>query len=304
MHFESIDALATAQHGLVSYRQLSENGLALAGLTRLLERGQLRRLQPTVYRLAGAPNTWQQQVMSACLSTDGVASHRTAAALRGLDTFAPGLVEVTTERWKRRHRTFTVHEAKDLVGGDFDVVDGIPCTSLVRTLLDLPQVVGLAQGGAALDHARRRQSDILVPVKHRFVEVARRGRPGTRKMRLLLNERLAEKLAPDSRFERKALLLVRNGGLPEPELQYEVRFDDGSRAFLDLAWPAHRIGVECDSLAYHFGERAFQRDRARRRKLQLAGWDVFEFTYDEVTRHGPIVLAELRTALAIPNRRS
>ncbi len=69
-------------------------------------------------------------------------------------------------------------------------------------------------------------------------------------------------------------------------LQHAVR-DGDFVAYLDLAWPAVRWAVECDSLAHHSGKRAHEWDRARRRRLKRLGWDVVEVTYDQVTRDGP-----------------
>ena len=47
--------------------------------------------------MAGAPATWHQRLMAACLvgGPGAVASHRSAGALWGLDGLAPGPIEVT-----------------------------------------------------------------------------------------------------------------------------------------------------------------------------------------------------------------
>jgi hypothetical protein len=235
--------------------------------------------------------------MIATLTTGGVASHRTAATLHNLDGFRPGIIEVTTDRWQRRRRdSLLVHEAKDLIEPDLVVVDGIPCTSLVRTLIDLPAVCGIEHAGQALDDACRRHDWVLASARQRFIEVARRGRNGTRRGRAMLNERLSDPILEDSRFEKQALKLIRGAGLPEPAKQFEVPLDERS-AFIDLAWPAQLVGLECDSLAYHFGRRMFQADRTRRRQLTLRGWRIYEFTYDDVTLRGEVVVDELRRAL-------
>ena len=56
--------------------------------------------------------------------------------------------------------------------------------------------------------------------------------------------------------------------------------------------------MECDSLAYHFGEVAHQGDRTRRRRLTRLGWDIYEYTYQDVTKRPTTVLAqELRSVL-------
>ncbi len=291
-------ALAERQHSLVERDQVLGFGIARSTMSRWARDGRLTVVAPRVFGLAGAPRTWRARVMAACLSTGGVASHRTAAALHGLDGFRPGIIEISTDRWRRRRReTWRLHESKDLVAADHDIVDDVPCTSLVRTLVDLPAVCGMDHAGQALDHACRIDDAVLVAARQRFIEVARRGRNGTVKMRHLLNERLADPLTEDSYFETRTLRLLDDAGLPRPVRQFEVVFADGSRAFLDLAWPGPMVCLECDSLAHHFGKRAFAKDRTRRRKLKLVGWDVYEYTYDDVTRRPDLVVGEIRQAL-------
>lgn len=290
--------LAQRQHSLVELDQVLGFGVSRSTVSRWAREGRFTVVAPRVFGLSGVPRTWRARVMAACLSTGGLASHRTAAALHQLDGFRPGLIEISTDRWSRRRReTWRLHESKDLRASDHDIVDDVPCTSLVRTLIDLPAVCGMDHAGQALDHACRRDETVLVAAHQRFIEVARRGRNGTVKMRHLLNERLADPVREDSYFETKTLRLIDEAGLPRPVRQFKVIFADGSRAFLDLAWPDRMVCLECDSLAHHFGKRAFGKDRSRRRKLKLAGWDVYEYTYDDVTLRPDLVAREIRHAL-------
>jgi very-short-patch-repair endonuclease len=296
--FCALDRLGRQQHGAAAHRQILACGVTSSTLARRISEGMFIPATTDVVRFLGAPSTWGQHVMVATLTTGGVASHRTAAALHGLDGFRPGVIEVTTDRWQRRRRErFIVHEAKDLIEQDRVVIDGIPCTSLIRTLLDLPAVCGIEHAGQALDDACRRYDWILMSARQRFIEFARRGRNGTTRGRAMLNERLADPILEDSRFEKQALTLIRDAGLPTPVKQFEVQLDDRA-AFIDLAWPEALVGLECDSLAYHFGRKSFQSDRTRRRQLTLRGWRMYEFTYDDITLRRDVVTHELRRALA------
>ena len=226
---------------------------------------------------------------------EALASHRAAAALWGLEVSGALPVEVLTQRWHRRHRVapgVVVHETKDLVAGDIAIRDGIPCTSLVRTLVDLPAVVHEFKAGVALDQAHRRDPTILARVRARHLEVARRGRNGTVKLRGLLEERGLGDKKVDSGFERKALRLIGGSELPDPVTQWKV--SDGELvAYLDIAWPARLIGMECDSVEHHLSVQAFEWERQRRRMLTKLGWKILEFTYKDVTQRGPMVLREL-----------
>jgi hypothetical protein len=221
--------------------------------------------------------------MRATLDSGGWASHRTGAALRDLDGHDGRVIEVVVDRWKRssRHDRYTVRETKDLRPFDLDVVRGIPCTSLVRTLIDLPAVEHRFRAEQALDHACRVYPDILPLVQARFLQVARRGRNGTTAMRSMLNERTGAYIPPGSSFEREALRWIEFFGLERPVKQFKV-VDGDFTAFFDLAWPDIRFGMECESLAFHFGKAALERDRKRRRRLKALGWEVSEWSYDEV----------------------
>ncbi|MCU1353873.1 MAG: hypothetical protein JWM05_3082 [Acidimicrobiales bacterium] len=287
--------LAKGQHGLITLDQVRAFGISERTIGRLIEKGTLERLGPGVLRVAAVPDGWRQSLLAAVLSIPGsLASHQSAAALWELDGFPPGPLEVVTERWHRRPRPkgVTVHESKDLATADFDLRSGIPCTSLVRTLVDLPAVVHEFKAGQALDSAARHDRPLLARVRDRHVEVARRGRNGTVKLRELLLERGAGADLVDSGFERRALRLISNSHLPRPVTQWQVR-DPGFVCYLDIAWPDRLVAMECDSVAHHLSVNAFHRDRERRRRLSRLGWTVLEFTYDDVRQRGLMVIREL-----------
>ena len=258
------------------------------------ERGRLDRPAPGVYTVAGSPPTWHQRVAVATGSGAAWASHRTAAALRALDGFPRRQVEVVTPYGRRRKRsTWTVHESRVLRGVDLDEVDGIPCTSVARTVLDLPAVAPAVLVAQALDHACRRWPGMLDLITQRHLELGRRGRKGTRLITAMLDERHGRGRFTDSGFEAATLRLVQAVGLPEPVLQHRVR-DGDFVAFIDLAWPDIRWALECDSLAHHSGKRAHEWDRARRRRLKRLGWETVEVTYDQVVKQARQTGDELR----------
>ncbi|HET6834308.1 MAG TPA: hypothetical protein VFH30_10590 [Acidimicrobiales bacterium] len=293
---------ARPRHSTITWRAAAGLDIPGSTVTSWVEAGRLLRPAPGVLVVAGAPEAWRQRVAIAAASGAGWASHRTAATLWGLDGFPPRQIEVLTLHGRRHKRTaWIVHETRTIRGVDLDEVDGIPCTSVVRTLLDLAAVAHPFLVGQALDHACRQWPGTLEAVDLRHLELARRGRRGSRLMRELLDERVGRGRHRGSGFETKALRLVRSMGLPEPVLQLEVR-DGDFLAFLDMAWPDIKWFVECDSLSNHFGKRAHEWDRARRRHLKRLGWDCAEVTYDQVTKDGPATGRELRELYGLRRR--
>ena len=133
----------------------------------------------------------------------------------------------------------------------------------------------------ALDHACRLDAGLLPAVQDRFTQVARRGRNGTTVMRRLLADRTGVYTPPASTFERLAIDWIDRAGIAAPERQHKVE-DGDFVAYLDLAWPDVRFGMECDSLEHHFSRVAHEWDRRRRRHLKRLGWELGEYTYHEV----------------------
>ncbi|HZA78988.1 MAG TPA: type IV toxin-antitoxin system AbiEi family antitoxin domain-containing protein [Acidimicrobiales bacterium] len=274
---------ARTHHATITLVQARELGVTRRQLTSWAHTGRLLHPAPGIYAIAGSPTTWRHDVAIAAGSSAGCASHRTAAALWELDGFPPRQIEVLVPYGLRRRRTsWIVHESRAIRSVDLDEVDGIPCTSVVRTLLDLAAVAHPFLVGQALDHACRRWPGMLDAVDRRHAELRRKGRGGCRLMSELLDERIGRSRYTDSGFEASVLRLVRSIGLPEPALQHTVR-DGDFVAQLDLAWPTIKWAVECDSLAHHSGKRAHEWDRQRRRHLKRLGWDIVEVTYDDIT---------------------
>lgn len=66
-----------------------------------------------------------------------VASHGSAAYLWGLYRYAPGTIDVTAPIRRRAKRRFRVHFSSIIAAEDRGERQGIPTTSVPRTLLDL-----------------------------------------------------------------------------------------------------------------------------------------------------------------------
>lgn len=101
--------------------------------------------------------------------------------------------------------------------------------------------------------------------------------------------------------ETRVRLILVDGGLPEPSLDYDVVAPDGAFvACLDLAYPRVRVGIEYDG-AGHRTQRQFERDIAKGEWLRDLGWDIVRFTAadlrDPVTSEARIV-ARVRAAIA------
>ena len=294
-------AIARRQHALVSWRQAREAGFSRKWLQRKIASGALEWALPgLVLRIAGAPTTWRSTVMAAVLAggPGSAASHRTAAALWKLDGASPGIIEITVPRNRRLVIPgVVVHRKKDLQPVDVTATfDGIPVTTPARTLVDCGAVWPARQLQEALDFAVREGLCSLARVIWRVSQVRRRGRNGISTIVEVL-------LTADGRvrsvLERRFLRVMHRFDLPGGRRQYEVHDRGRLVAKIDFAFPELKVAIEVTGHGTHSTRAQRRRDNRRRNELELLGWRVFEFTYEQVCFEPAYVAATVRQALGL-----
>jgi hypothetical protein len=296
---QQLAALASAQHGVVARRQLLEAGWPPTTIKSALRSGRLQSGLRGVYLIAGSPGSPIRDLFEVCLAAPGAAvSHRSAWWLLGPRGADPPPAEITTPRWQRAvSHGLIVHESLDLIADDIVTADGLRCTGPARTLIDLGAVLRPWHLERVLDEAlasRLVTLDELVRVHRR---VARRGRDGVGVIRPLLDERLDRRGGVANHFESRVAKLLIAHGLPAPVHQYPVDLGSGVTVLLDLAWPEHRVCLECDGLRWHTGAGQLRWDNRRQNGLVMAGWTVLRTTYAEY-RSAPVrIVATVRQAL-------
>jgi very-short-patch-repair endonuclease len=243
-----------------------------------------------VYRLAGVPSSWEQDVMAAVLAADGVASHRTAARL--WDIHDSDVVEVTVPRSRRCEAIgFTTHRSRDLTPGHVTRRRGIPVTNPMRTLVDLGAVDRWAVGDA-LERAVIARVCSVLAVERVLGDVARRGRRGAGVLRRVLDDRALGRARPDGLLEVRFARLLREHALPPATFQHRV-----GRYRVDFAYPALMVAVEVDGFEVHATATALQSDLERQNALVAAGWAVLRFTWRDVVRRPAHVARQLGSFL-------
>jgi hypothetical protein len=257
-----------------------------AGITdRQLQHPAVARLSRDTYlprAVVGEPSARLAAVLLTA-PPGAVVSHATAAGLWGvqvpLQVERSGRVDLTvpmssrseSRRDRRVHRTPLPEEDRTRRGA-------LPVTTPARTWRDLAAVLTPPALLAVTDQFLARW------VTRDELDRQLRGRPtgrGSARAREVLP--VADPRA-ESPMESEARLVMIDGGLPIPELQYEAI--DGNRELrrLDFAWPDLRVAVEYDGLDWHGDPEAMRRDRRRRMALQDVGWIVITITFEDV-RH-------------------
>ena len=274
--------LAERQYGVFSRSQALEVGFSTGQVRSRLDRHLWSTMEPGAYRLAGVPPSWHGDLLAACLSSGGLASHRSAAFLWRLDGSRAQRPEVVVPRGRRpRLRGATVHQSKDFDRRDEHHFGPIPATGLMRTVLDLGAVLSRRRVAQSVDDVLRSNRGDLESLWATYAHHRRRGRNGTGVLCAVLEEAARQRGGvPDSFFERVVRDLIIDSGLPEPVLQHEVR-DPAGRfvARVDLAYPERKLAIELLGKQFHFTDEAFEHDPARRNRLEVLGWTVLEFTW-------------------------
>jgi predicted transcriptional regulator of viral defense system len=295
--------IAAAHHGVFAFHHLQALGATQAQRNARIQAGRWDTPYEGVYRVAGSPRTWRGDVQAACWAggTRAVASFRSAAELHGLPGRTDRFVEITCPRWRRtRHSGLIVHESRALEARDITVVDGLPVTTVERTIFDLAAVRGAVTVELAIDNALRRELTTVDLLTELLLRLGKRGRKGTRLVRGLLVARIQGYTPTESEQEFMLLTTLRRHGLPDPVRQHTVLDAEGRFvARVDFAYPDLKIALEYDSYQEHVGNRAHVRDSRRRNTLLGLGWAVLVATAADVGRgRGAAFAAEVRRTRA------
>ena len=291
--FTKAEATLTAR-GVFHRRDAQQVGLTNAQIRHRVAVGAWREVLPNVYCATGCTPSRSVLRHAAVLwaGRGAASSHRSAAALWALDGITEALPEVSVPASRNPRSDFVeVHRVKSFLRNDVTSCEGIRCTGVVRTIIDLARVVSAEELETALETARRRYGTRLEAIHARLEIVDGPGHHGLRRLRQLL-ALLDGTAACESRLEVKVARSLRQTTLPPPVRQHVVHLF-GKRYRLDFAWPHYGLAVECDGRAFH----EFQRDRTRWRHLGASGWRVLPVTWDDATSRWHEVLSELTRAL-------
>jgi very-short-patch-repair endonuclease len=286
-----IAQLADAQHGVVATWQLALGDDAIQYRARI---GRLHRKHRGVYAVGRSELTPKGHWMAAALAygPDAVISHRTAAALWGIGT-STWKIDVTTAHSKVS-RDNVRHHTAPLPPEDVTIHDGIPVTTIARTILDVAAKLRIDPLTRVLESADRAELADLNALNR--VMASRPRAPGIRKLKAVLNDYRGT-ADTRSRLERDFRALIHRAKLPEPQFNVLV-----AGVLADVYWPQWRLVVEIDHPKYHSSPRAFENDRLRDIKLMKAGYRVIRVTAKRLNTEPAAVLADIKALAALGQR--
>jgi len=234
--------------------------------------------------------------MAAVLASgpEAVLSHWSAAGLWMIRPNSRSVIDVTMAHRSRSWKGIERH-VSSVPEDERTIAEGIPVTSVPRTTFDLAATADVDTVVAMLREAEYRElwdRLSLWDLLERYP-----GKRGSRRVRVAL-ERLKEEptARKHSKLEERFNPFLRQWHLPLP--RYNDWIQAGDRRYrVDCHWPGTNQIVELDGWAAHKSRTAFRDDRARDRRLEVAGYSVTRLTWNQLDDEPGAVAADLRALL-------
>ena len=270
--------------GFVSSDELARRGFSRSGITRLIDRQLVERVAPGWYRSTSLPWGYDDRVRQAALvaAPDGALAARSA-----LHWFGVGPKPVVICLIGPRSRRPAVGDRRFIHSSDLSAVDtqehrSVLVTTPARSLIDAARMTTLDELNRLVSEAVAKGLTSEAEVAQRFLELARRGRPGVQSMRKALSTR-TDLVGPHATtFEQDLERIIARNGFPKPTRQHRV-VCQGYSYKLDHAWPEHRVWSECDSMVAHSSPEQLASDLERQNRIIAeTAWRPVRFTYRDV----------------------
>lgn len=227
-------------------------------------------------------------------------SHRSAALIHGLPVLLAGAETVEVVRTLGGHGNRSRHlHARAAVLADQDVmwVDGLPVTSVARTVVHLARSLSFPQAVMVADHALR-----LGVSREDLLALLGEGRGQRKAERAILFADGAAESPPESESRARIAL----AGLPVPEIQVELFTNTGEFiARPDFYWRGKRLAGEYDGEGKYTGEYgvtpldAIRKEKRRHAALEEHGYAVVRWDRRTLRQPGEF---ERRIRIALASR--
>lgn len=279
--------LAGRQHGVVARRQLLALGFSKRAIEHRVERGRLHVVAHGVYAVGWPELTRKRRWMVAVLACqdDAALSHRSAAALWQVGSEKQGVIDVSVRRrCELRRPGLRVRGRPSLPAADVAIRDGIPVTTVVRTMIDVATELSPLGVERSVNEVDKR--NLIDPEALRSALDAYAGEPGVKILRRILDKRTFR--LSDSDLEILFRPIAGAAGLPLPLTKQIVNGFE-----VDFFFPDLGLVVETDGLRYHRTPSTQTRDARRDRAHTLAGMTPLRFTHYEIKHEPSRVQTEL-----------
>ncbi|MGF4043433.1 DUF559 domain-containing protein [Paenarthrobacter nitroguajacolicus] len=280
-----------------------------AGLkrSRLWNRANIDAVSRGVYR----PSDWDFELSAAARSLSAATpgawiSHVTAARIHG--TFLPPWLSDSNELHLSKPRQLPSVRRKGVIGhtvvasaDEIEYVQGIWMSTRSRTWLDLARRLPLPDLVCMGDQLIRTPRPEFEERETAFTTLeALRDLVGRHKnLQGVVRAREAldlMRVGADSAPESLLRLAMLDAGIPEPELQVQLRQNDPFSPSADLGFRARRVALQYDGGHHHEREQIFS-DRRRDKAFEAAGWTVLKFGKNDLADNFSAATQKIKSAL-------
>lgn len=286
--------VGTRQHATIHRLQILAAGPSNKVIRRRTGEGELTPLFSDVF----AVNLLERDPLTAAVAAllhfrgDAVLSHLIAGYIFRILEELPKEIDVTLLGRSATPQTgVRVHRVISFPPADLTRRDGLPVTSIERTLIDLAACLTPIELESALAIALRRRLTTRVRILAAIERAPNRAGVSVLRSLLARDETLAD---TRSRYERKLLSMIRQAGLPAPDTN--VMFEG---YLADLLWRELRVVGEMDGFGVHGTRRQFEVDRARGARLTAANCRLVRVTRRHIDETPYQVVGWFAAAIAL-----
>ena len=271
-----VTALAGQQFNRFARRQLYALGMTDDAIAHRVAIGRYVIVETGVLAIAPAldHDDWGRWMAATLTEPDSVLSHESAAAAWGFWSLPRARERITRpgSGGPRRRGSVVVHRSSTL-SGETEDLQGIPITSVPRTLLDSTARSSRRALARSVREAVRLELTTITELGDALGLF--RGRRGAGRLAMAVSRYVGLPVErARSGAEIRALELLRDAGRPMPRLNVRIAGEEA-----DLSWPDRRLIVEIDGGPFHLdvGE-----DARKERRWREAGWEVRRIAADAV----------------------
>ncbi|MCL1600540.1 MAG: DUF559 domain-containing protein [Actinomycetia bacterium] len=292
-------AVAAIQGGVIRRSQAFEAGLTRHQIDSRVKAGRWVLIVRGGYRLIELAGEMELVRAAAAVLPSAVVSHSSAARIHRM-SFVPIARASVTVHASKTHKFSGVRVVRgmDMKRAHVEDWGGLVVTTVARTAFDLAGDLSQRHLAVIVDEALASRRATLDELDDVLRDVERKGKPGVRAMRSVLNARTGSD-PRQTKLERIGLQILKSGGLPSFEVEHPIPWRPDRR--YDVAFVPAQVAIEWDSFRWHSQERVFQSDRERDREAIEHGWRVLRFTWKDVTESPDSVLHSVRRLLALPS---
>jgi hypothetical protein len=276
MSLEALEELFAANGGVATTGQVL-TVLTPKALEVGVRAGKLIRVRRGAYALKPPGVPVRLAALDLASGARVVACMQTAAQMYGFDTEPDDRLHILDPGIRMRPSSeLMVHQR---IGAPLRKIQGRLATAPAWTAVEIARTIRRSRALAVLDAALHVECCTSAELSAAVDE--QKGRRGIVHVRELVE--LADGRA-ESPMESEARLVFIDGGLPLPELQYEIVDLHGNLWRVDFAWPDYKVVAEYDSVEWHANPEGWKHDRMKTASLQECGWTTVPMVVDDVRK--------------------